>query len=88
MRHENKLSLEYNWKGPYRVIGKNQEYHTYKLEDMQGKVYSSMVHTDRLRPLNVKNPIPEPWYDPASSRAQERQRLAQAASTSMHEDVQ
>ncbi|CDH61122.1 integrase core domain containing protein [Lichtheimia corymbifera JMRC:FSU:9682] len=88
MRHENKLSLEYNWKGPYCVIGKNQEYHTYKLEDMQGKVYSSMVHTDRLRPLNVKNPIPEPWYDPASSRAQERQRLIQAASTSMHEDVQ
>ena len=41
MRHENKLSLEFNWKGPYKVIGAHTASDIYQLEDLHGQVYSS-----------------------------------------------
>ena len=48
MRHEQKLSLEYNWKGPYVIIDCNLDSDTYKLKDLNGNIYNSWVHTDRL----------------------------------------
>ncbi|KAG2212841.1 hypothetical protein INT45_010598 [Circinella minor] len=39
MRHEQKLSLEFNWKGPYIVLDRNLDYDTYKLKDLHGKEY-------------------------------------------------
>jgi hypothetical protein len=86
MRHENKLSLEYNWKGPYRIINKNAATHIYQLQDLNGKNYASWVHTDRLRPINVKSPPTTPWYDPTAARAAERQQAM--AITQVLEDDQ
>ncbi|KAJ8651445.1 hypothetical protein O0I10_013004 [Lichtheimia ornata] len=77
MRHENKFSLEYNWKGPYRVLARNLDTHIYQIQDMNGNTYASWVHTDRLRPIHINSTISNtPWYDPTASRAQARQQLA------------
>ncbi|KAJ8651193.1 hypothetical protein O0I10_013365, partial [Lichtheimia ornata] len=48
LRHENKFSLEYNWKGPYRILARNLDTHVYQIQDMQSNTYASWVHTDRL----------------------------------------
>ena len=58
MRHENKFSLEYNWKGPFRVLAVNYDTHIYKLQDLHGKSYSSWVHTDRLHPIHLSSVTP------------------------------
>ncbi|CDH60631.1 hypothetical protein RO3G_11541 [Lichtheimia corymbifera JMRC:FSU:9682] len=80
MRHENKFSLEYNWKGPYRIIARHLDTHIYQLQDMNGNKYASWVHTDRLQPIHIKSTIDNtPWYDPTASRAQARQQLASDA---------
>ncbi|KAJ8651749.1 hypothetical protein O0I10_012674 [Lichtheimia ornata] len=72
MRHENKLSLEYNWKGPYTIIKRNLDSDTYQIKDMNNQVYGSWVHTDRLRPLHAKRPPTTPWYDPVVARKIDR----------------
>ena len=73
MRHEQKLSLEFNWKGPYIVLDRNLDYDTYKLKDLHGKEYGSWVHTDRLRPIHVKETPTTPWFDPTAARAATRE---------------
>ena len=91
MRHENKFSLEYNWKGPFRVLAVNHDTHIYKLQDLNGKPYSSWVHTDRLRPIHLPSATPpqEPWYDPTAARAAERRYFEAAHQLSLlSEDVQ
>ncbi|CDH54715.1 predicted protein [Lichtheimia corymbifera JMRC:FSU:9682] len=72
MRHENKLSLEYNWKGPYTIVKRNLDSDTYQIKDMNNQVYGSWVHTDRLRPIHAKRPPTTPWYDPVVSRKIDR----------------
>ncbi|KAJ8657619.1 hypothetical protein O0I10_006684 [Lichtheimia ornata] len=77
LRHENKFSLEYNWKGPYRILARNLDTHVYQIQDMQSNTYASWVHTDRLRPIHLhSSPPTQPWYDPTSSRANIRQQLS------------
>ncbi|KAG2207610.1 hypothetical protein INT45_004096, partial [Circinella minor] len=84
MRHENKFSLEYNWKGPFKVIATNIDTHIYKLQDLNGQVYSSWVHTDRLRPIHINSSIgAAPWFDPTAARAMERQELRNAGHLTM-----
>lgn len=68
MRHENKYSLEYNWKGPYTIIKRNLNSDTYQIKDMNNQVYRSWVHTDCLCPIHAKIPPTTPWYDPVVSR--------------------
>ncbi|KAG2214673.1 hypothetical protein INT45_011182, partial [Circinella minor] len=76
MHHENKLSLEFNWKGPFKVIATNRKTDIYKLQDLHGKIYSFWVHTDRLRPIHVgSNQLKDPWYDLTAVRAAERRHL-------------
>ena len=76
MRHENKFSLEYNWKGPFKILKANLDTHIYQLQDLNGKVYGSWVHTDRLRPIHTNSSISaEPWYDPTAARAIERRYM-------------
>ena len=41
MRHENKFGLEYNWKGPFKVLAVNLDYHVYQLQALNGPVYRS-----------------------------------------------
>ena len=86
MRHENKLSLEYNWKGPYRVINKNAASHIYQLQDLNGNTYNYWVHTDRLRPINFSTEPTTPWYDPTTSRAAERRHLEALSQLHVLED--
>ncbi|KAG2216805.1 hypothetical protein INT45_013817 [Circinella minor] len=90
MRHENKLSLEYNWKGPFKVLAANLEYHTYQLQDLNGHTYSSWVHTDRLCPIHMgTNQLVDPWYDPTAVRAAKRRHLEAASNLAvLSEDVQ
>ena len=90
MRHENKLGLEYNWKGPFKVLAANLEYHTYQLQDLNGHTYSSWVHTDRLRPIHMgTNQLVDPWYDPTAVRAAERRHIEAASNLAvLSEDVQ
>ncbi|KAI9311716.1 hypothetical protein BX666DRAFT_2031865 [Dichotomocladium elegans] len=84
MRHENKLSLEYNWKGPFIVTACNHDTNIYKIKDMNGQVYTSWVHTDRLRPIHVNSSVSsDPWYDPTAARAAERRHLHAAAQLSL-----
>ncbi|CDH50265.1 hypothetical protein RO3G_11541 [Lichtheimia corymbifera JMRC:FSU:9682] len=88
MRHENKLSLEYTWKGPYRIINKNASTHIYQLQDLNGNTYNSWVHTDRLRPIHFTNTPTDPWYDPTTTRAAERRHLQALAHLHVLEDDQ
>ncbi|CDH61371.1 retrotransposon ty3-gypsy subclass [Lichtheimia corymbifera JMRC:FSU:9682] len=77
LRHENRLSLEYNWKGPYRILARNLDTHIYQIQDMHNNTYSSWVHTDRLRPIHINSTPPDhPWYDPTVSRATIRSQLS------------
>lgn len=83
LRHENKFSLEYNWKGPYRILDRNLDTHVYQIQDMNGNTYASWVHTDRLRPIHIKSPIGNsPWFDPTASRANTRQQVSLSAQSS------
>ena len=70
LRQENKRGLEYNWMGPYKVIARNLDFNTYKIEEVDGKVYSSWVHTDRLKQVKtMTKKIDESWYIPRTARA-------------------
>ena len=90
MHHENKLSLEFNWKGLFKVIDTNPETDIYKLQDLNGQVYSSWVHTNCLRPIHVgSNQLTDLWYDPTAVCAAERRHLQAAGRiTLLSEDVQ
>ncbi|KAI8136863.1 hypothetical protein BJV82DRAFT_675462 [Fennellomyces sp. T-0311] len=79
MRHKNKLSLEFNWKGSFKVIAVNPETDVYKLKNLNGKVYYSWVYTDRLKTIHVKSPVTnEPWYDPTAVHTIEHRNLQAA----------
>lgn len=82
LRHENKLSLEYNWKGPYKILARNLDTHIYQIQDLHNNTYSSWVHTDRLRPIFMKSTPPtQPWYDPTLSRSIVRQETSTNSSS-------
>jgi hypothetical protein len=74
LRHEDKYGLEYNWKGPYVVIGKKDEQNIYQLEHITGEPHPSWVHTDRLQRVYADT-IDTPWYNPSVSRAAWRQAM-------------
>lgn len=82
LRHENKFGLEYNWRGPYKIVERNLDTDIYKLHSMNGEAYKSWVHTDRLRPIHINKADgnPDTWYDPTATRARWRQ-LTDAANT-------
>jgi hypothetical protein len=62
LRHENKKGLEFNWMGPYQVLKRNLDFNTYQITEVDGKVYSSWVHTDRLHPVKYDGkPINKSW---------------------------
>ena len=90
MRHENRLSLEYNWKGPFQVIAVNLDTDVYQLQDLYGQLYRSWVHTDRLRPIHVNSTVPtSPWFHPTAVRAAARAELKAGGHIAMlSEDVQ
>lgn len=68
LRHESKKGLEFNWMGPYKVVKRNTDYNTYQIEEVDGKMYSSWVHTDRLTPVKYDgSPIDKAWYIPRTA---------------------
>lgn len=78
LRHENKNGLEFNWMGPYKVLKKNLDYNTYQIQEVDGKIYSSWVHTDRLHPVKYDGSIiDKAWYIPriARSKGKEQKNL-------------
>lgn len=77
LRHESKLSLEYDWMGPYRVQATHMDTDTYKIVDMNNKPYNSWVHADRLRPVAANTQPTAPWYHPTTARASSTRRLEQ-----------
>jgi hypothetical protein len=69
LRHESKKGLEYNWMGPYQVINRNIDFNVYQIKELEGKIYNSWVHTDRLKPIALKNDnITSSWYIPRTAR--------------------
>ena len=90
MRHKNKFSLEYNWKGPFKVLAVNLDYHVYQLQALNGPIYHSWVHTDRLRPIHVNSSVSSnPWFDPTAVRAAERRHLEAAQNIAvLSKDIQ
>ncbi|KAG2190678.1 hypothetical protein INT47_011752 [Mucor saturninus] len=73
LRHENKHGLEFNWMGPYKVLKKNLDYNTYQIQEVDGKIYSSWVHTDRLHIVKYDGkPIDKAWYIPRIARAKDK----------------
>ena len=90
MRHENKLSLEFNWKGPFKVIAVNPDTDIYQLQDLNGQTYSSWVHIDRLKTIHIKSPVTsDSWYNPTAVRAAKRHDLQAADHLALlSEDVQ
>lgn len=74
LRHENKKGLEFNWVGPYQVNKCNLDYNNYQIKEVDGKMYSSWVHTDRLHPVKYDGkPIQTSWYIPRVARAKDRE---------------
>lgn len=70
LRQENKRGLEYNWMGPYKVLARNLDFNTYKIQEVDGKIYNSWVHTDRLKPVKtMESNISQSWYIPRTARA-------------------
>jgi hypothetical protein len=71
LRNEAKKGLEYNWMGPYQVINTNTDFNVYQIKEIEGKIYNSWVHTDRLKPIaiNASN-ITSSWYIPRIAKAQ------------------
>lgn len=74
LRHEQPLSLEYNWKGPFTIIARNTDFNTYQLRATNGDIHPSWVHTDRLRSLYTTNnhPVNHSWYHPPTARKQQQ----------------
>lgn len=70
LRHESKKGLEFNWMGPYVVLKTNLEYNIYQIQEIEGKIYNSWVHTDRLHIAKYDGSKPsESWYIPRTARA-------------------
>ena len=74
LRNEQKYGLEYNWIGPFVIVGRNEANHVYKLETISGEPYSSWVHIDRLKGVKAES-IDTPWYNPTVSRAAWRSEM-------------
>jgi hypothetical protein len=73
LRHENKKGLEFNWMGPYQVIKRNLDFNTYQIKEVDGKVYSSWVRTDRLLPVKYDGSnVNKSWYIPRVARAKDK----------------
>jgi hypothetical protein len=73
LRHESKKGLEFNWMGPYQILKRNLDFNTYQIKEIDGKTYSSWVHTDRLHPVQYDgNPVDKSWYIPRVARAKEK----------------
>ncbi|KAG2192115.1 hypothetical protein INT47_012407, partial [Mucor saturninus] len=75
LRHESKKKLEYNWMGPYHVVNCNTDYNVYQIKELEGKLYNSWVHTDRLKPVNltkknINNSLSSSWHISRTARAQ------------------
>ncbi|GAA5817836.1 hypothetical protein MFLAVUS_011394 [Mucor flavus] len=71
LRHESKKGLEYNWMGPYQVINCNPDFNVYQIKEVEGNVYNSWVHTDRLKPISINSTnTSTSWYIPRIARAQ------------------
>lgn len=80
MTHETRFGLEPRYKGPYVIIGKNEDFGTYKLETLEGKPLDSWVHVDRLAKVNIGEQEPtSPWYNPTQARAHWRQEVNKAS---------
>lgn len=88
MRHENRVNLELNWKGPYRVVACNHDTDTYQLVDMWNKPYDSWVHTDRLKPVHTSSKPSQPWYDPTASRADNRHQVPFSRPNAKHDWIE
>ncbi|KAI8874581.1 hypothetical protein K501DRAFT_281187, partial [Backusella circina FSU 941] len=70
LRFENKKGLEYNWMRPYRIVNRNLEYHIYQLQELEGRLYSSWVHADRLNDAHTQYNLSRSWYLPRIARSQ------------------
>jgi hypothetical protein len=70
LRHESKKGLEFSWQGPYIIEKRNLDFNTYKIKEIDGKSYSSWVHTDRLQLVkyNDHKTIDTTWYIPREAR--------------------
>ncbi|KAG1471288.1 hypothetical protein G6F57_011442 [Rhizopus arrhizus] len=76
MRHESKQGLEFNWMGPYKVINRNLDYNTYQLQEINGKLYASWVHTDRLHAVKYDGAsVNKTWYIPRIARNDSENKL-------------
>ncbi|CEP16788.1 hypothetical protein [Parasitella parasitica] len=70
LRHESKRGLEFNWMGPYVVLKTNLDYNIYQIQEIEGKVSNSWVHTDRLHSVQYDGSKPDKsWYIPRVARA-------------------
>jgi hypothetical protein len=72
LRVEQKVGLEMNWEGPYRVFKKNAETDVYWLETLGGVLKNDWVHVDRLKKAATVDELlgTRPWFEVAASRAQ------------------
>lgn len=58
---------------PYQVKKRNLDFNTYQIQEVDGKVYASWVHTDRLHPVKYDgSKIDKTWYIPRVARAQDK----------------
>ena len=74
-------SLEPRYFGPYRVKRAGL-WHTFVLEDLQGKEHPTHIHVDRLKQYNIdpKNPPSEQQeFDNSDVLVEEQERLFQEA---------
>ncbi|CEG85142.1 hypothetical protein RMATCC62417_18867 [Rhizopus microsporus] len=71
LRHESKRGLEYNWMGPYKILKRNLDFNTYQLQEINGKLYASWVHVDRLHPVKYDGKsMNKSWYIPRVARVE------------------
>ncbi|KAG1324500.1 hypothetical protein G6F62_009065 [Rhizopus arrhizus] len=76
MRHESKQGLEFNWIGPYKVINRNLDYNIYQLQEVNGKLYASWAHTDRLHEVKYDGAsVNKTWYIPRIARNDSENKL-------------
>ncbi|KAG1177838.1 hypothetical protein G6F36_010757 [Rhizopus arrhizus] len=77
LRHESKTGLEFHWMGPYEVVNRNLDFNTYQIQEINGKMYTSWVHTDRLHPVKYDgSSINKSWYIPRIARNESAVKLA------------
>ncbi|KAG1136414.1 hypothetical protein G6F37_011734 [Rhizopus arrhizus] len=76
LRHESKTGLGFQWMGPYKVVKRNLDFNTYQIQEVNGKMYNSWVHTDRLHPVKYDgSSINKSWYIPRIARNESAARL-------------